>query len=178
MLSPNASSTCPPLPGQNTYPPIALKRSEARIRPQLQCHIHLEHEGDVLAGELAVDRGEAVELVLEAGGVLGVKEALDELVAVSCNTGALASDLGGEDEVLEDGSVDSRKGTAAGTLLLNARATAGLAKDPALANEDDVAVRELLLELAGQPEMTGRAVRRQQVVLFVDQIECGCRSRS
>lgn len=47
--------------------------------------------------------------------------------------------------------MDGGEGTAAGALLHNTGSTSGLAQDSALANEDDMAVGELLLELSGQP---------------------------
>jgi len=75
----------------------------------------------------------------------------EQLGAVNSNTGALSNNLGGEDKVLEDLLVDAGEGTAAGSLLLNAGVTGGLAQHPALGNEDDVTVRELLLEFPGQP---------------------------
>jgi hypothetical protein len=46
--------------------------------------------------------------------------------------------------------VNLLEGAGTGALLLDAGATGGLAHHAALADEDDVAVRELLLELAGE----------------------------
>jgi hypothetical protein len=40
--------------------------------------------------------------------------------------------------------------TGAGSLLLDPRVTGGLAQHPTLSNENDVAVREFLLELTGE----------------------------
>ena len=117
----------------------------------LRLVVAAEHEGDVTAGELLVHAAEAVELVLERGGVLRVEEALDQLAAVSGDTGALASDLRGVDKVLEDVLVDSGKGAVTGAHLLAGLGAAGLGEDSSLADEDDVAVRELLLELTGEP---------------------------
>ena len=74
-----------------------------------------------------------------------------ETRTVDGNTCPLANNLSGEDEVLENLLVDAGKGAAAGTLLHDAGGTGGLAQHPALGNEDDMAVRELLLELPGQP---------------------------
>ena len=47
--------------------------------------------------------------------------------------------------------MDAREGAATRPLLLHPRSTGGLAQHPALGNEHDMAVRELLLELPGQP---------------------------
>lgn len=111
-----------------------------------------ELEDDVLAGEGLVDGREAVELVLEGVLVLGVKEDLAKLATVLGNTDALASDLRGEDEVLEGLLVDDGEGTRTGALLANLGS--GLARllgeDAALGNEDDKLVGKLLLELTGE----------------------------
>ena len=48
--------------------------------------------------------------------------------------------------------MDVGEGAAAGALLLDTRSARRLAKHATLGDEDDVAVRELLLELTGQPE--------------------------
>lgn len=109
-----------------------------------------EHEADVTASELLVNRREAVQLVLERGGVLRVEEALDQAAAVSGNTRALASDLRGVDEVLEDRLVHGGERARVRTRLLVAVLAAGLAEDAALADKDNVTVRELLLELTGE----------------------------
>ena len=74
-----------------------------------------------------------------------------ETRTVDGNTCPLADNLGGEDEVLKDLLVDAREGAATGPLLLHPRSTGGLAQHPSLGNENDMAVRELLLELTGQP---------------------------
>lgn len=112
--------------------------------------VRREHEADVAAGELLVDRREAVELVLKRGGVLRVEEALDQAAAVGGNARALASDLRGVDKVLEDRLVHGGEGARVRTGLLVAVLSAGLAEDAALADEDNVTVRELLLELTGE----------------------------
>lgn len=112
--------------------------------------VRREHEADVTASELLVNRREAVQLVLERGGVLRVEEALDQAAAVRGDTGALASDLRGVNEVLEDRLVHGGEGARVRTGLLVTVLAAGLAEDAALADEDNVAVRELLLELTGE----------------------------
>lgn len=113
-----------------------------------------ELEGDAAAGELAVDLGVGVEAVVDAAALLLVEDDLEELVAVLLGAEALADDLDGVDEVGEDGVVDGGEGAAEGALLLLVVAGAGGAlgagQDAARGEEDDVAVRELLLELAGQ----------------------------
>ena len=112
--------------------------------------VRRELEADVTAGELLVNRREAVQLVLERGGVLRVEEALDETAAVGGDARALAGDLRGVDKVLEDRLVHSGQRARVGAGLLVTVLAAGLAKDAALADEHNVAVRELLLELTGE----------------------------
>jgi hypothetical protein len=57
----------------------------------------------------------------------------------------------GEDEVVKDRVVDSFESTRARALLLLAGRASWLANHTALSDEDNVAVRELLLELTGEP---------------------------
>lgn len=86
--------------------------------------------------------------------LLLVKDDLEGLAAVLLGAGALADNLDGVDKVAEDGVVDSSQSARAGTLLglVGARVDGALraGKDTALSDEEDVAVRELLLQLAGQ----------------------------
>mmetsp|Transcript_13430 Transcript_13430/g.34249 ORF Transcript_13430/g.34249 Transcript_13430/m.34249 type:complete len:207 (-) Transcript_13430:78-698(-) len=106
-------------------------------------------EGDVLPCQLAVDSGEGLQLVLALVLVLTVKVALEELGAVDAHTQALANDLVGVHDVLQDGVVHSCEGAAAGPLLhLLPVLAAGSAEDAALGNNHDVLAAELLLELA------------------------------
>ena len=110
----------------------------------------LDRKRNVLAGELAVNAREGLKLVLQAGSILRVEGAADELPTVSRNTSALASNFGREDKVLKDSVVHSSQGTAVGTRLLLTRVRARLGEDATLTNEHDVVVRELLLELASE----------------------------
>lgn len=109
-----------------------------------------ELEDNVLAGELAVDLGERVELVVDTSALLGVKEDLGDLGGVLLGADALANDLGGVDEITEDGIVDSGESARAGALLDNTAGAAGHGENAALGKEHNVAVRELLLELTGE----------------------------
>ena len=86
--------------------------------------------------------------------LLLVKDDLEGLGAVLLGAGALADDLDGEDEISEDGVVDSGQSAGARALLLLVGAgvdgALGAGQDAALSNEEDVAVGELLLKLTGQ----------------------------
>ena len=123
---------------------------------RMNARTHPEREGDVLAGELLVHAAERVQLVLERGSVLAVEEASEELRAVGANAGPSSSDLKWVDEVLEDRVVHSGKCARARAGLLDTAAAARLAENAPLSDKDDVAVRELLLELASEP------VRKQE----------------
>lgn len=74
----------------------------------------------------------------------------EELGAVNSDPCPLANDFGGEDKVLENLLVDAGESTAARPLLLDTGGTGWLAQHPALRNEDDMAVGELLLKFPGE----------------------------
>lgn len=118
-----------------------------------------ELEVDTLAGESLVDLGVGVESVVNTTTLLLVKNDLEGLGAVLLGAHALANNLDGEDEVSEDSVVDGSESARTGTLLglRSARAVGalGAGEDTAGSDDEDVAVRELLLELTGQ---TGRGV--------------------
>lgn len=92
--------------------------------------------------------------MVDTAPLLLVQDHLDGLATVLLGADALADDLDGVDEVVEDGVVDGGQGTRARTLLglVGARVggALGAGKDAALSDEEDVAVGELLLELTGE----------------------------
>lgn len=110
----------------------------------------LDRKRNVLAGELAVDAREGLELVLEASSILRVQGAADELATVSRDTGALGSNLSRENKVLEDSLMHSSQGAAERAGLLLTRVRARLREDTALTDEHNVVVRELLLEFTSE----------------------------
>jgi hypothetical protein len=109
-----------------------------------------ELEDDVLASELTIDLAKSIDLVVNTSTLLGIKENLDNLVAVLLRTYTLADDLGGVDKITKDSVMDGGESPTARTLLLDARAATRKREDATLSNEDDVAVGELLLELTGE----------------------------
>jgi hypothetical protein len=113
-----------------------------------------ELEVDALAGEALVDLGVGVEAVVNTTALLLVKDDLEDLGAVLLGAETLADNLDGVDEVGEDGVVDSGKSPGLGALLglRSARAVGalGAGQNAAGSNDQDVAVRELLLELTGE----------------------------
>ena len=86
--------------------------------------------------------------------LLLIQDNLDGLAAVLLGADALADNLDGVDKVGEDGVVDGRQSTRTGTLLglvaAGVGGALGAGEDTALSDEEDVTVRELLLELAGE----------------------------
>lgn len=113
-----------------------------------------ELENDVTAGQTTVDLAVGVETVVDTALLLLIQNNLQGLAAVLLGADALADDLDGVDEVGKDGVVDSGQSAGTGALLSLGGARVdgalGAGQDAALSNEEDVAVRELLLELAGQ----------------------------
>lgn len=86
--------------------------------------------------------------------LLLVQDNLEGLGAVLLGADALADDLDGVDQVSEDVVVDSGQSAGAGALLglvgAGVDGALGAGQNAALSNEEDVAVRELLLQLTGQ----------------------------
>jgi hypothetical protein len=113
-----------------------------------------ELEGNGAAGEATVDLAVGIEAVVDTTTLLLVEDDLEGLGAVLLGAGALADNLDGVDEVGEDGVVDSGQSARAGALLglggARVNGALGAGQDAALSHEEDVAVGELLLELAGQ----------------------------
>jgi len=106
-----------------------------------------ELKNNVLASQLLVNLSEGINLIVDTRTFLSVEEDLDDLVTVLLSADALADNLGGEDEVMKDGVVDSSKSPGARALLGNARSARREGENAALSNKEDMAVREFLLEL-------------------------------
>jgi len=67
------------------------------------------------------------------------------------NAGSLADDLGGVDEVLEDGVVNGGECSRTGSLLsFRAVVSTGFREESPVCHDDDVFSRELLFELANE----------------------------
>lgn len=113
-----------------------------------------ELEDDALAGQFAVDLGVGVEAEVDAAALLLVEDDLEDLAAVLAGAGALADDLDGVDDVVEDGVMDGRQRPRVGPLLRLRRprsiAAFGAGEDAARGQEEDVSVRELLLQFPRQ----------------------------
>lgn len=116
-----------------------------------------ELEGNSAAGEAAVDLAVGIEAVVDTTTLLLVEDDLEGLGTVLLGAGALTDNLDGVDEVGEDGVVDGGQSARAGALLVLGGARVGGAlgagQDAALGHEENVAVGELLLELAGKTSL-------------------------
>lgn len=127
---------------------------EEKSNPLLVATALGELEVDVAASKAAVNLGVGVESVVDTDTLLLVEDDLQELAAILLGADALADNLDGEAEIGQDGVVDSSQSTRARALLSLAVAGAGRSlgtgQDASRSQEQDVAVRELLLELAGQ----------------------------
>ena len=87
--------------------------------------------------------------MLDVGLLVLVQMDLEEPGAVQLDPDPLSDDLGGVDEVVEDGVVHGHQGAGDGPLLLQLVGLAGgLGQDAALGDEDNVLAGELLLKLA------------------------------
>ena len=113
-----------------------------------------ELEVDTLASEALVHLAVGVEPVVNTAALLLVENDLEDLAAVLAGTETLADNLDGVDEVGQNGVVDSSESSRLRTLLGLGRAGAvgslGAGENAARSNNQDVAVRELLLELTGE----------------------------
>lgn len=151
------------MPVHDAYPkpcrtPEPCRYNETEPNARLHLVVGLlalrELEVDALAGEALVDLAVGVEPVVDAATLLLIENDLEDLAAVLAGTETLANNLDGEDEVGQDGVVDSSESPGLGTLLglrsAGAVGTLGAGENAAGSNDQDVAVGELLLELTGE----------------------------
>jgi hypothetical protein len=107
-----------------------------------------------LACQSLVYLGVCVESVIDTAPFLLVKYDFEDLGAVFLCADALANNLDWEDKIGEDGVVDGGECTRAWALLLLRRAATvgalGTRENAAGSDNEDVAVRELLLKFAGE----------------------------
>lgn len=107
-------------------------------------------EDNLLTGQLVVQLGEGVELVVNGRGVLGVQQDLLDLRATNQVSDSLTGDLGREHQVLQDLVVHSGQGSGSWSLLELSGLSSWLWQDSSLSQEHNVSVWELLLELSSQ----------------------------
>lgn len=142
--------------------------SQPRKTSPGHCHERLvlswslwELEVHALSGQTLVDFGVGVEAVVDTTTLLLVKDDLQNLGTVLLGTKTLADNLHWVNEVGEDGIVHSSESARAWALLGLASAAAVATlwawQNAARGDDQDVAVREFLLELSGE---TSSCVRR------------------
>lgn len=104
----------------------------------------------MFAGKLLVHLAKSINLIVDAGTLLSVKEDLDNLVAVLLGADTLSDDLSGVDEVREDSVVDSGESAGPWSLLGHTAAARRKREDTTLRDEEDVTIGEFLLEFTGE----------------------------
>lgn len=113
-----------------------------------------ELEVDVTTSQTTVDLGVGVQAVVNTTTLLLIENDLQSLAAILLGADALADDLNRVGEISQDSVVDGGEGSGARSLLLLvvARASRSLraGQDAARSEDQNVAVRELLLELTGE----------------------------
>jgi hypothetical protein len=102
-----------------------------------------ELEGDLSVSQSEVELSDEIDLVFEESARLFTEEDLAELRAVESVSPSAADDVGGEDEVLEEGVEDGGHGSVAGDHLLEG----GLLVDDGSLGEDEGVTVLLLLNL-------------------------------
>lgn len=93
--------------------------------------------------------------MFDGGLLVLVQVHLNQLGAVELDTDTLANDFSREDEILQDGIVDSGQSAGAWTLLFQriARLARRLGQNLALTDDNNVLARELLLQFAHQNDL-------------------------
>ena len=98
-----------------------------------------ELEDDVLVGEGVVHGGEGIELSLGVDHVLLIQIHLQQLSSVSAVAGALAHDLGGVHNILQNALLHGGEGAGAGAdSLLGSTSINILGLDSTLGHDDNV----------------------------------------
>jgi len=113
--------------------------------------LNREGEVGVFSGQFLVNDRESVQFMINVGFILGIKEDLEMPRVVELVSDASADDIGGEDEVLQDGVVHGGESPAPRSLLpLDVVFPGGLGNDLSLGDDDDMLAAEFLLEFADQ----------------------------
>ena len=102
-----------------------------------------ELEDDLSVGQSEVELGNQIDLILKESARLVAQEDLSELRAVQSVSPSASNDVGGEDQVLEQGVEDGGEGSVAGDHLLEVSL---LVDDGSFREDESVAVL-LLLDL-------------------------------
>lgn len=112
-----------------------------------------KEEFHILVGQLSVNSGESLELIIDLLDIFGVQIDLEESRAVSSESGSLANDLSRVNEVRQEGVVNGSQSAGARAELAGVVARILGRKDSALGEDDDVLAREFLLQLADEASL-------------------------
>ena len=116
-----------------------------------------EFERNILVGEGIVHAGESLQLGLDVHLVLGVKVDLEGLGTINLVTDALAHNLGGVADVLQNLLMDMCEGAGSGAgSLLHSLAVEALGKNGALGNNDDMLAT--VNSIAKKEDITGKGL--------------------
>jgi hypothetical protein len=113
-----------------------------------------ELEVNTTASQLLVNLGVGVESVINTSLLLLVEDDLQDLSSVLLGAETLSDNLNWEDEILKDSAVNSSECSGTRSLLglrsSGSVGSLGAGKDTAGSEDEDVTVRELLLEFTGE----------------------------
>jgi len=101
----------------------------------------------LLSSQLSIHLAECVHFVID---ILAIQKNPNNLVTINLGTNTLANNLGGEYKVLEHILMHSGKSTGTRPLLGDTRSPGWRWENAAQAKEDDMPVREFLLEFTSK----------------------------
>lgn len=113
-----------------------------------------ELKANTTASQLLVDLRVGIKSVVNTSLLLLIENNLQDLATVFLGAETLADNLNGVDEIVEDGIVDCSECSGAGALLsegcTGAVGSLWAGEDTARGEDQDMAIRELLLEFTGE----------------------------
>ena len=110
---------------------------------------------NLLSGQLSVHLTKCIHFVIN---IFAIQKNSGDLVTIDLGTDTLANNLGGEYKVLEHILMHGGKSPGTRPLLSNTGSPGWRWENAALAKEDDMSVRELLLKLTSKAIITRRDV--------------------
>ena len=111
-----------------------------------------ELEVNLLAGELLVDGGEGLHLVLNVGLLALVQMTFEQSCSIQLDSDSLPNNLSREHQIVQDVVVDGLQGAGPGPLLLQlVGLPGGLGLDGSLGDEHNMLATKFLLQLTDQP---------------------------
>lgn len=120
----------------------------------LNCSTLGELKVNTTTSQLLIHLGVSIESVIHTTLLLLIEHNLQDLASILLGAQSLAHNFDGVDEISEYGVVDGSESSGTGTFLSEGGARAvgslGTGENTARGEDQDVAVRELLLELTGE----------------------------